>query len=351
MQASCLVLDYFLIKKILKLIGIGIVSFVLGILLIGAVGSSLSLDRDFNHTRSTEQLPFYSNTYSTGEATGLVKIEANGFEFRARIANNRNNSLEQETVIFLHGFPTTSAMWEPIISPIASAGYRVVAFDQRGYSPGARPLDSSAYQVPELVSDVIAVADAIGADRFHLIGHDWGSAVGWATVMEYPERILSWTGISIAHPAAFSAALVSDPDQQSRSSYFLLFTMPWVPETLFTFNNLSVLTSIFADMRPSQKEEYRAVFSEPGALTATLNWYRQMGASLDSGSESDPYIDVPTLFVWGNNDPSAGRAAVEGQEKYMHGPYVKLELAGGHWLITSHSNAILKSLLEHLDSN
>lgn len=339
-----------MIKRILKTTVIGLVTLLLVVLLLAAVSSTLSLDRDFNHSRATEALDLYSNQLASNVATQIVRVEANGFEFRTRIANERRNSQDQETVILLHGFPTTSAMWEPLIGPLAGAGYRVVAFDQRGYSPGARPLDSAAYRVNELFSDVFAVADAIGAEQFHLIGHDWGSAVGWATVMAQPERILTWTGISIAHPSAFGDALANDPDQQSRSSYFLLFTTPWVPETLFTLNNLALLMSTFTDMRPFQQEEYHAVFSEPGALTATLNWYRQMNASQEGGAEADPYIAVPSFFIWGNDDPSAGRTAVDAQAQYMTGPYTRLELAGGHWLVTSHGSVILQPLLEHLAS-
>lgn len=339
-----------MIKKIFKFASLGVLVLLLGGLLIAAISSSLSLDREFTHSRTTEALALYSSNLVFDSSTQLVRIEANGFEFRARIANDRGPASNQETIILLHGFPVTSAMWEPIIGPLASAGYRVVAFDQRGYSPGARPLDAAAYQVPALVSDVLAIADSLGAEQFHLIGHDWGSAVGWGTVLEHPERILTWTGISIAHPTAFGEALANDPDQQSRSSYFLLFTAPWIPETLFTLNNLAVLMSTFAEMRPSQQQEYHGVFSEPGALTAALNWYRQMGVSQESAETIDPYIEVPTLFVWGNNDPSAGPAAVEGQEKYMTGPYTKLEVAGGHWLITSHGNVIIQPLLEHLAS-
>ena len=103
-------------------------------------------------------------------------------------------------------------MWELLIEPLAEAGYRVLAFDQRGYSPGARPKDESAYGIPHLVSDVVAVASSVGAQQFHLIGHDWGSAVGWTVTMTHPGKVLTWTGISIAHPTAFGEALRNDPD-------------------------------------------------------------------------------------------------------------------------------------------
>jgi pimeloyl-ACP methyl ester carboxylesterase len=246
----------------------------------------------------------------------------------------------------------TSAMWTPLFLPLAIAGYRVIAFDQRGYSPGARPEQRSAYTIPNLVGDVMAVADAVAAEKFHLIGHDWGSAVGWNTVMQHPDRILSWTGISIAHPLAFADALENDPDQQSRSGYFALFTMPLVPEVLFTFNDLFLLTDgAYAGMSLAQIAEYRAVFAEPGALTSALNWYRSMGSSLAIAPDLQGDIATPTLFIWGRNDPTAGSAAVDSQARYMKGPYRRLDLDGEHWLVTSHSKEIVQAVLEHLEEN
>ena len=96
-----------------------------------------------------------------------------------------------DPVILLHGFPETSAMWTPLIEAAASDGFRVVAFDQRGYSPGARPDDVAAYAVPALVDDVLAVADALGFQRFHLVGHDWGCVVGWSVASLHPDRVTS----------------------------------------------------------------------------------------------------------------------------------------------------------------
>ena len=337
-----------MIKKVFKWLGITAIVLLVGVIAIAGIGSSLSLARDYTHTRNTQALPLFSSELATGISTGIVRIAANGYEFRARIAGNDQDG---PTVILLHGFPVTSAMWEPIIPPLANAGYRVIAFDQRGYSPAARPRDADAYAIENLVSDVIAIADATGAEQFHLVAHDWGSAVGWVTVMQHPDRVLSWTGLSIAHPAAFADALENDPEQQANSSYFALFTMPLVPETLFTFNNLTLLINgVYAGMQASQIEEYLAVFSEPYALTAALNWYRQMQGSLAGSSEISPEIDTPTLFIWGRNDPTAGQAAVDGQERYIRGPYRRLDLDGEHWLVTNHSPEITQALLQHLES-
>jgi len=340
--------------KILKWLGITVAVLLIAIIAIAGIGSSLSLDRDYTHTNNTAALPLLSSELSSSSsAPALVRISANGFEFRARVAGTRvaGSSGDAPTVILLHGFPVTSAMWEPMIMPLANAGYRVIAFDQRGYSPGARPEEAGAYAIAELVSDVIAIADAVGVEEFHLIGHDWGSAVGWSTVLSHPDRVVSWTGLSIAHPAAFSDALENDPDQQSRSGYFALFTMPLVPEALFTFNNLFVLGLLYSAMAPLEQAEYQAVFAEPRALTSALNWYREM----DGGFGNDPQLinetSTPTLFIWGNRDEAVGRTAIQSQKKYMTGVYREIELDADHWLMSSHADEITRAVLEHLNSN
>jgi pimeloyl-ACP methyl ester carboxylesterase len=305
-------------------------------------GSQSSLDREFQHTREAAGLPQFSQLSS-----GLVRINANGYEFRARVAGF-DGSRDKPAVVLLHGFPVTSAMWNALTVPLTHSGFRVVAFDQRGYSPGARPESVSDYAVNKLTSDVMAIADATGLEKFHLIGHDWGAAVGWSTVMQYPERIISWTGLSIAHPAAFGEALQNDPDQQSKSSYFLLFQTPWLPETLFTFNNLSVLDAIYSSMSPEQLDEYHSVFSEPGALTAALNWYRAISFGQEGDAQIETMVSTPTLFIWGNHDEAVGRLAIEEQVKYMKGPYKEIELDAGHWLLTDLPGDVIEPILGHL---
>ena len=329
--------------KLLKKIAFGFVGLILLLVLIAGIGSYLSLDSDFSHSKKTANLPLFSQT-STFTDEEVLRIQANGFEFRARVAGNES---DRPTVILLHGFPVTSAMWKPLIPALTNRGYRVVAFDQRGYSPGARPLDAALYSLPNLVSDVLAVADAVGAQTFHLVGHDWGSAVGWATLLEHPDRVLTWTGLSIAHPQAFSDALLNDPDQQARSSYFTLFNTPIVPEVLLTFNALTLLRSAYEGMDNDNIAEYLAVLSEPRALSSALNWYRQMGNLTDTITAS-PETSVPTLFVWGSNDSAVGRAAVLDQRQYMKGPYKVIETNAEHWLMTTHADQINSQVLEHI---
>ncbi|MGH9182018.1 MAG: alpha/beta fold hydrolase, partial [Acidimicrobiales bacterium] len=122
-------------------------------------------------------------------------------------------------VLLLHGFPQSSGEWRSQLAALAGQGYRAVAPDQRGYSPGARPDGVDAYRMPLLVGDVLAMADELGAGRFHLVGHDWGAAVAWYTAAAHPDRLLSLTAVSVPHPMAFAKALASPSgDQAERSS-------------------------------------------------------------------------------------------------------------------------------------
>lgn len=336
-----------MVKKILKWTAAVLVSLLVLILLGSYLSAYFSLDREFKHTQQTSQLPRYSQNIAADDAIELVRITANGFEFRTRIAGNEAS---RPTVILLHGFPETSAQWAAMFSPLTAAGFRVVAFDQRGYSPGARPPLVSDYAVPNLVADVIAVADAVGAEDFHLIGHDWGAVVGWNVVMDHPDRVLSWTALSIAHPTAFEYARLNDADQQARSSYIGIFTTPVVPETLFTLGDLVVLQGMYGPMSPAAKAEYLAVFSEPKAMTSALNWYRA-SASLGSRTEQESIVTTPTLFIWGNQDTAAGRAAVDYQEQYLQGPYRFMEINGDHWLMESHGNRIAAVTADFITAN
>ena len=329
--------------KIIKWLLIITFSVLAGLALLLQVGSSAALDRSNSYTSAANELP----KHSAESPPNLVKITANNYNFRARIAGF-DGTAKKPAVILLHGFPVSSAMWIPLIEPLVAAGFRVVAFDQRGYSPGARPRGIENYQVQHLRNDVIAVADTLGLQTFHLIGHDWGAVVGWYSVMAAPQRILSWTALSVAHPAAFSEALQNDPDQQSRSSYFVLFATPWLPEALFSFNGFKLLNTIYAQMLPQQRSEYLQLFSEPGALTAALNWYRAMASSSNDGGNTEQHINTPTLFIWGSEDVAVARSGVLAQEKYMKGDYAVVELKTSHWLLADAPDATIAAVLAHL---
>jgi pimeloyl-ACP methyl ester carboxylesterase len=278
---------------------------------------------------------------SPGQPDGLVRIPVSGMDFRARVAGLDNTG---PGLILLHGFPETSAMWAPLIPVAVAAGYRVVAFDQRGYSPGARPGGIASYRVPEMIGDVLGVADALGFDRFHLVGHDWGCVVGWGVAIQNPERLRSWTGLSIPHPGTLLADLRRDPP-----TYIKVFTLRSLPELLFSFNGFAALLGGESDgVTTEQRDEYLAVFSEPGALTATLNWYRAIAVSLDEGDEVAGPVEVSTLFLWGVREGWVTEDALERQRKLAAGPYAELELDAGHFLMRDQTAATVAAIMEHL---
>ena len=306
------------------------------------VSARLSLDTEYGHTRRVEMLP----PLSPGTSQGLVQIRARGLSFRARVAGLDGDG---PALVLLHGFPETSIMWRPLLEAAAHAGFRVVAFDQRGYSPLARPTDVEAYRLPELVADLFAVASAVGFERFHLVGHDWGAIVGWVAAGQDHERIRSFVSLSIPHPGAIRVA----NEGQGTPLYVRFFRMPGVPETLFTSGGLAPMrNALYASIPADQVDEYVSVFSEPGALRAALNWYRAMPGPFLSARDIAGEVVQPVLSVFGSRDLQVfTRTEVrELQPRFVTGPYRQIELDAGHRLIQERPEEVVEAVMSHLDA-
>jgi pimeloyl-ACP methyl ester carboxylesterase len=281
-------------------------------------------------------------------AITIRDIAANGMTFRCREAGPKGG----EPVILLHGFPETSHMWLPLLERLESEGYRCLAPDQRGYSPGARPEGIEHYRYQDMASDVIALADAVGFDRFHLVGHDWGAGCGWAVVSLYPERVRSWSALSVPHVGAFGAAIRDDPDQQQRSQYITFFQQPGVAEAALSADNFAGLKNVWSASSAEEKAEYVSVFTQPGALTGALNWYRgSRGIDPDDPSVTFGDVTTPTLLIWGNQDTAIGRVGVEAGHAFMKGPFTFVELDAGHWLIQEQPERVTNGVLDHIRAN
>lgn len=251
-------------------------------------------------------------------------------------------------VILLHGFPQTSACWRHQVPVLAEAGYRVLAPDQRGYSPGARPSGVAAYHSSELVADVLGLADAVGADRFHLVGHDWGASITWQVAGRHGDRLLTMTALSVPHPLAYATALASrDTDQEQRSSYFPMFRAEGAEDGLLA-NDATGLRMIYAAGGLTEEESapHLAALSTPEALGAALNWYRAAGGHLIQGL--DP-ITVPTLHVWSTEDVALGREGAEATGAQVDGPY-RFEVFEGidHWIPDHAPDRLNEVLLRQL---
>jgi pimeloyl-ACP methyl ester carboxylesterase len=251
-----------------------------------------------------------------------------------------------EPVILLHGFPQTSWSWHEQIPVLAAAGYRVIAPDQRGYSPGARPDDVEAYTMPALIGDVGRVADAFDVDRFHLVGHDWGGAVAWQTAGRNGGRVVTLTSLATPHPQALADAYTGrlGGDQGSRSGYVAMFKEAGSEDGMLA-NEAAGLRLILqaSGLTEAESQPYLDALGTPDALRAALNWYR---ASSLADVEGLGPITVPTLYIWSTNDVALGREPAEATADHVAGPYTFVELDGiDHWIGEHAPDATNRALL------
>ncbi|MFE0025824.1 alpha/beta fold hydrolase [Amycolatopsis sp. NPDC059021] len=248
-------------------------------------------------------------------------------------------------VLLLHGFPEAAVEWEHQVATLGVLGYRAVAPDQRGYSPDVRPERPAEYGIDELVGDVVTIADQLGWNRFDLVGHDWGAAVAWWAADAHPERLRSLTAVSTPHPAALAEAMKTDEDQHLRSRYMTEWRQTPVTERRMLENDARALREIFERRVPQSKvDDYVRRLSEPGALTAALNWYR---AGRPGGKIGK--ITVPTMYVWSTEDVSFGSTAAFDTANWVSGPY-RFEMLEDvtHWVPEDAPEALTTLLVEHL---
>jgi pimeloyl-ACP methyl ester carboxylesterase len=253
-----------------------------------------------------------------------------------------------ELVLLLHGFPQTGACWRDALDGLARAGYRAVAPNQRGYSRGARPVGVAAYRVSELCADVLAIAAALGRDRFHLAGHDWGGAVAWALAGDHPEAVASLTAVSTPHAGALRQAL-QGTQQRLRMAYIPVLRLPIIPESLFEAAGGVVAESLLTATGLSPAYAHRDITAlRAVGPSGPLNWYRALGTERGHSA----LVSAPVLHVWGDQDPVFTREATDLTAEHCTADYELLELEGGsHWIPDEHWSDVEDLFLDHLAAN
>jgi pimeloyl-ACP methyl ester carboxylesterase len=295
-------------------------------------------------------------------------IEANGYTFTLDVSGAQNEA----PVIALHGFPQSRHSWHDLLGVLAEKGFRSFAPDQRGYSPGARPTGIEHYDTKHLVSDVLAIADALDIERFHLVGHDWGGQVAWLTAASHPERLRSLTVLSRPHPAAFAEALRDDPVQASKSRHHKAFQDPAMATRLLSddakairdtliYENAAGLFGIESADSLRQKRrmsdqmvaDHLSVLGSEAAMDAALNWYRAAFAGGSTLARADiAAVTVPTLYMWGCEDMAVGAIAAAATPRYVTGDCKFEAIDGaGHFLAEEVPQRIATALLAHLAAN
>jgi len=209
-------------------------------------------------------------------------------------------------VVLLHGFPEFWYGWRRQIEPLAAAGLRVIVPDQRGYNLSSKPSGVAAYALSELVSDVIAIADQLGQQKILLVGHDWGAAVAWSAALLHPQRVAKLVVLNVPHPSVMRKFMKTRLRQVLRSWYIFFFQLPWLPEVLFSAFHFRVGSrSLLRYSRPGtfsveDLAQYRAAWSQPGALTGMIHWYRALFRY--PAKFPDLTVRIPTRILWGERD-------------------------------------------------
>jgi len=255
---------------------------------------------------------------------------------------------QRPLVVFLHGFPEFWYAWKDQLTTFG-ADYHAVAPDMRGYNLSSKPDAVEQYRVRHVVEDVRQLVTGLGHDRFILIGHDWGGAVAWAFALSHPEMLDGLVVVNAPHPGVFARELRDNPAQQRASQYMLMFRGPDA-ETTLASDDYATLFGLMVGwgehrewMVPEDRAVYRDAWSQPGALTGGLNYYRASGLGPPSGDAdraSAPTFDpnalvvrVPTLVIWGERDSALLASNLDGLDSVVPVLTVKRVPDGSHWVV------------------
>ena len=252
-------------------------------------------------------------------------------------------------IMFVHGFPEFWAEWENQLIEFGS-DHQAVALDMRGYNLSAKPEDVGAYHARDLIEDLRALAGHLGHQKFILVAHDWGGAVAWSVAIRHPECIEKLIIINAPHPAVFARELLNSPEQQKASRYMLLFRSPKAERVLSENNYARLVDVLFQfgskwEMTEQVRLKYIEAWSQPGALTGGLNYYRASPLYPPTSPEDVQKIEgilnlpremlavnVPTLVIWGEEDQALLTGNLDGLEEYVDHLTVRRIPDGTHWV-------------------
>jgi pimeloyl-ACP methyl ester carboxylesterase len=254
---------------------------------------------------------------------------------------------QAEPIIFLHGFPESHRTWRHQLAEL-SRDHFVIAPDQRGYAGSDKPDGIAAYSIDKIVADLLALADAVGIKYFTLVGHDWGGAAAWAAALAHPFRIRRLLIVNAPHPLIFQKSLIEDEAQRAASQYIRAFQSPLMEAGIEAMGLEKFFEKTFgahADLskiREEEKQAYLDEWSQPGALTGMLNWYRATKIEVPAESEKAklpiwtklpfPHVAMPTLVVWGMKDKALLPLQLTGLEELVDDLRIVTAPDAGHFL-------------------
>ena len=274
-------------------------------------------------------------------------VEANGI--RLHTARCGTGPL----MLFLHGFPEYWAMWRPMLDHFGARGYCAVAPDLRGYDLSEKPAAVEAYRAKHLTADVLALAAHYTKDKFVLVAHDWGGAVAWGVAIAHPQRLAKLVMVNSPHPYLFWRELCNNPAQQKASEYMRFFRLPKA-ERVLSENGYARLLGAFSDLDEGARQALIEAWSQPGALTGGLNYYRASPmyppSAEDPGAKKlqlrpeDFVVKVPTLVIWGERDTALLPGCIEGLDAVV--PDLKLVRVpdATHWVARERTALVIREI-------
>jgi pimeloyl-ACP methyl ester carboxylesterase len=274
-------------------------------------------------------------------------LPTNGIRLHVVQSGSRYGSL----VILLHGFPEFWYGWRRQIQPLASAGMRVWVPDQRGYNLSDKPKGTASYRFDELAHDIIGLIDSAGVEKCCLVGHDWGAAVAWWVAVKYPERLNKLAILNVPHPAVMLHTLTSNPEQLRRSWYMFFFQIPFFSEAILRNDDCGFMVRVLlagsapGSFTPADIDKYRQAWWRKGAITSMLNWYRA-ALHMPPDISGDMHIKVPTLMLWGAQDPALSREMAQPSlDLCDEGKLVFFENSS-HWVQHDASESVNRHLVD-----
>ncbi|MBW4553793.1 MAG: alpha/beta hydrolase [Aphanocapsa sp. GSE-SYN-MK-11-07L] len=258
---------------------------------------------------------------------------------------------EGPLMLMLHGFPEFWYSWRHQI-PAFATRYRVVALDLRGYNDSDKPHDASSYNMDELLLDIEGVIQGLGYQRCVLVGHDWGGAIAWCFAYAHPEMVEKLVVMNIPHPAKFQAGLRT-LEQLQRSWYIFFFQLPWLPEFCLEWADFRAIAAALTETAVNKAafglldiEAYKDAAAKRGALTAMVNYYRNLLGGVIGQQWGK--LAVPTLMLWGEQDTAFGKELTYGTEDYVPDLRIHYIPNSGHWVQQEQPQLVNQWLKEFL---
>jgi pimeloyl-ACP methyl ester carboxylesterase len=274
--------------------------------------------------------------------TRLLRYRHDGLTFDV----TDQGPLDGDPVVLLHGWPERATSWRGVTPLLHARGLRTYAPDQRGYSRGARPTRRRDYAMQVLVDDVVALIETIGRP-VHLVGHDWGSSIGWLVAAQRPDLVRTWTAVSVPHPKAFQRAMFTSR-QGLKSWYMGMFQIPGLPERLARSGRLDVPLRK-GGMSAEDVRRFHEEVVDDGAFTGGVMYYRAM--LLAFPALKDAVVRVPTTFVWSDGDVAVTDVGGRLTPEYVDAPYEAVTLPGvSHWIPTEAPELLAQHVLARIDS-